>query len=113
MSKMFVETRENMMTVLAFEVARDRFFFVDQSDMFIKLSFCVESFITIITARHFWERSNSPTKREIIEELLLLLNTVPIGRETFIKHFHLWRKHESNVDGLIIFLRFHPNEILR
>ena len=55
MSYKIVEKRKNLMTVPAFEVARDRVFFVDQSDMFIKLSFCVESFITIITARHFWE----------------------------------------------------------
>ena len=109
-----VETRKNLITVPAFEVARYRVFFVDQSDMFMKLSFCVESLITIITAGHFWNSlirkdcliPNSPTKRGIIEELLLLLNTVPVGMETFLYHFHLEWKHESNVDGLFIFSAF-------
>ena len=95
------------MTVAAFEVERDRVFFVDQSDMFMYLSFCVESFIIINTARHFFGKiSNSPTKREIIEEFKLLLNTVPVGVETFLNHFHLGWKHENNVDGLIIFSAF-------
>ena len=54
----------------------------------------------------FGKISNSPTKKGIIEELILLLNTVPVGMETFLNHFHLGWKHESNVDGLIIFSAF-------
>ena len=35
-----------------------------------------------------------------------MLNTVPVGMETFLNHFHLRWKHESNVDKLIIFSAF-------
>ena len=54
----------------------------------------------------FGKISNSPTKRGIFEELTLLLNTVPVGMEIFLNHFHLGWKHERNVDGLIIFSAF-------
>ena len=47
-----------------------------------------------------------PTKKEIIEQLILLLKTVPVGMETFLNHFHQGWKHESNVDGLIILSAF-------
>ena len=54
----------------------------------------------------FGKISNSPTKRGIIEKLTLLLNTVPFGMETILNRFHLGWKHESNVDGLMIFSAF-------
>ena len=46
----------------------------------------------------FGKISNSRTKKEINEELILLLNTGPVGMETFLNHFNLGWKHESNVD---------------
>ena len=54
----------------------------------------------------FGKISNSPTKMEKIEELILLLNTVPVGMETPPNHSCLEWKHESNVDGFIILSAF-------